>query len=51
MIIDRMKVLSLWQKAEILPDRVDEMKHIASQIISFKSSLYDQVSTATGVPW
>jgi lysozyme family protein len=51
MIIDRMKVLSLWRAAHILPNRLNEMKHVADLIMSFKVQFYDPVEAATKVPW
>lgn len=51
MIIDRLKVLSLWQEAKILPGRVNEIKQIAEKVLSFKADFYDQVEAATKVPW
>ncbi len=51
MIIDRAKVLSLWQKAKIVPNREHEIDHVAGLILQFKKDFYDQVEKATGVPW
>lgn len=51
MIIDRMKVLSLWQHASILPGRLNEMKHVADLIMKYKPDFYDPVERATHVPW
>lgn len=51
MIIDRLKVLSLWQSASILTWRMDEMKHVSNLIVQYKQDFYDPVEAATGVPW
>lgn len=51
MIIDRMKVLSMWQKCQIKPARLTEMKHLADIIASYRAQFYDPVEKATGVPW
>lgn len=50
MIIDRMKVLHLWNAAHILPKRLDEMKRVADLIMKYKP-MYDEVEKATKVPW
>lgn len=51
MIIDRMKILALWQDAHILPSRLNEMKHVADLIMQYKKDFYDPVERATRVPW
>ncbi len=51
MIIDRLKVLRLWQACQIKTSRMDEMRHLAALILSFKAEFYDPVERATGVPW
>lgn len=50
MIIDRMKVLDLWQKAHIMPTRVSEISRVADLVVKYKP-LYDPVEAATKVPW
>lgn len=51
MIIDRMKVLGLWQNAHIKPERLNEMKHVAGLVMQYKAHFYDPVEAATRVPW
>jgi lysozyme family protein len=51
MLIDRMSVLGLWQRAQIREAHVAELKVIASTLLRYKSILYDQVQAATGIPW
>lgn len=51
MIIDRLKVLSLWQAAHIIPARVGEIDQIAKKILKYKAEFYDPVEKATKVPW
>jgi lysozyme family protein/peptidoglycan hydrolase-like protein with peptidoglycan-binding domain len=40
----------LWQRMEVLPDKVQAVSTITNRLIGFKST-YQKVSQATGVPW
>lgn len=51
MIIDRMKVLGLWQRCEIHQDLVPMFEHMADRALSYKQAFYDPVSLATNIPW
>lgn len=51
MIIDRLKVLALWKTAKIMPNRINEMKHVADLIVTYKTQFYDPVEAVTKVPW
>lgn len=51
MIIDRMKVLSLWRSAEILPGHDTIMDNQAKLALAYKAEHYDPVTASTGIPW
>lgn len=51
MVIDRMKVLKMWNAGKIMTNRMNEMKHLANLIFSYKEHFYDPVEKSTGVPW
>lgn len=50
-MIDRMHILSLWQKCEMLPGSEAMLEHMAQRCLSYKTNFYGPVSTATGIPW
>ena len=50
-MFDRMKTLSLWQTCEISPNLMSMITHMAQRVMLYKTTFYDPVEKATGVPW
>lgn len=51
MLLNRMHTLDLWRHCQILSNKVPVMKSVANRAMSFKESMYDKVTAATGIPW
>lgn len=49
-MFSRMDILGFWQKCQITPSKLAEVKQAADLIVKFKP-LYDPVADATKVPW
>lgn len=46
-----MKVLSLWQSAKILDDKLKEVVYITKFVNKYRAQYYDPVEKALGIPW
>jgi len=51
MVIDRAKVLSLWQKAQISPSQQAMFNNQANLAMAYKANFYDPVTAALAIPW